>query len=439
MKCEQAQSLMHAYVDQEINDLELKKLNEHLDSCESCTVEFEELKYMIQVMGEMDLKELPIGYEEELHQKLIVASNEVQFDQATHKKPSVLSSVVDKLAHFKMKRRYYAYAAVPAMMLVVFFASKGLLNQSKNEMAVASDMNYLVEETTAAAMFEESQARDGGEYGVSIGTTAKGAENMLTVSPSSTPESTPSDQTKASDYRDGRMIIQTANISLDVEKYDNVLESIKSTVTGAGGYVENETTSFKWYNSETDNLKVGYLTIRVPAEGYSSFISTIKALGLVTMESSNASDITKIYRDTAAEVENLKVTEQRLREIMQQATEIADILAIENELTRIRGDISMYTKQIQDWEALVDMASITINLNEVKSLKPTVEPIDDSLFGKAKEGFIETINALKRLMERTIVWLVAKSPILLIITVIGLIARWVYFKKFNVRRKSNEK
>ncbi|MCA0383981.1 MAG: DUF4349 domain-containing protein [Firmicutes bacterium] len=434
MKCEQAQSLMHAYVDQEINDLELKKLNEHLDSCESCTVEFEELKYMIQVMGEMDLKELPIGYEEELHQKLIVASNEAQFDQATHKKQSFFSSVVEKLSHFKMKRRYYAYAAVPTMMLVVFFASKGLLNLSKNEMAVSSDMNYLVEETTAAAMFEESQARDGGEYGVSIGTAAKGTENMLTLAPSSTPEFT--DQ---SDYRDGRMIIQTANISLDVEKYDSVLENIRNTVMAAGGYVENESTSFKWYYSDTDNLKVGYLTIRVPAEGYASFVTAIKDLGLVTMESSNASDITKIYRDTAAEVENLKVTEERLREIMQQATEIADILAIENELTRIRGDISMYTKQIQDWEALVDMASITINLNEVKSLKPTVEPIDDSLFGKAKEGFIDTINALKRLMERTIVWIVAKSPILLIITILGLIARWVYFKKFNVRRKSNEK
>ena len=70
MKCEQAKQLMHSSVEGLLNEQEIHKLNSHLDTCEACTVEYEEIKYMIQLMGEIDLKELPIGFEEELHNKL---------------------------------------------------------------------------------------------------------------------------------------------------------------------------------------------------------------------------------------------------------------------------------------------------------------------------------------------------------------------------------
>jgi len=167
----------------------------------------------------------------------------------------------------------------------------------------------------------------------------------------------------------------------------------------------------------------------MPSDAYITTLEQIKAVGLVTMNTSNASDITKAYRDTAAEIENLKVTEVRLREIMNQAVEIADILTIENELTRVRGSISSYEKQIKDWESLVDMTTITVELNEVKSLKPKVEPIDDSLFGKAKEGLINTINDIRRTVENLVIWLIANSPILVLLAIAAYIICIIYKKR----------
>ena len=427
MRCEQARQLMNAYVDREINDQELNKLNVHLDSCESCTVEFEELKYMVQLMGEIDLKELPLGFEEELHEKLILAAQEVKAENRVNEKQKGLSNIFNVVKQFKWKRIYTAYVALPLVLVMVVLASKGLnLGGAKNESAMAAsdlDDGYMVMETTAA-MFGRGEMES--EEGASFSKSMDSA-NYLTIAPSEAP---PEAQiTSEGDYREGRMIIQTASLNMDVEKYDQVMETLKNKVAKSGGYVENESTSFKTYYSDTDNLKQGYITIRIPANGYNAILSEIKALGLVTMESSNANDITKMYRDTASEIENLKVTENRLREIMEKAVEIEDILAIENELSRVRSSINMYQKQIKDWEALVDMTTITVQLNEVKSLKPVVEPIDDSLFGKAKEGFIRSINNIRRSIENLIIWIVANSPFLVMLTILAFVISVIYKKR----------
>lgn len=427
MRCEQARQLMNAYVDREINDQELSKLNVHLDSCESCTVEFEELKYMVQLMGEIDLKELPLGFEEELHEKLILAAQEVKAENRVNEKQKGLSNIFNVVKQFKWKRIYTAYVALPLVLVMVVLASKGLnLGGAKNESAMAAsdlDDGYMVMETTAA-MFGRGEMES--EEGASFSKSMDSA-NYLTIAPSEAPAE--AQTTSDGDYREGRMIIQTASLNMDVEKYDQVMETLKNKVAASGGYVENESTSFKTYYSDTDNLKQGYITIRIPANGYNAILSEIKALGLVTMESSNANDITKMYRDTASEIENLKVTENRLREIMEKAVEIEDILAIENELSRVRSSINMYQKQIKDWEALVDMTTITVQLNEVKSLKPVVEPIDDSLFGKAKEGFIRSINNIRRSIENLIIWIVANSPFLVMLTILAFVISVIYKKR----------
>ncbi len=436
MNCEQARQLMHAFVDNEINPQELKKLNDHLDSCESCTVEFEEIKYMVQLMGEIDLKELPLGFEEELHEKLVIASAEIKADQVKENKVidiSLFNRVKQNIVQFKMKKQYYAYAAIPAVMLIVAIASKGFWLGQSNEESALNQSYDMVQETTAAAMFGGEAADGARNSGVNVEFSEAKSSEALTLAPQPPTESTVVDESE-NEYRDGRMIIQTASVNMDVEKYDEVLGNIKNMVTAAGGYIENESTSYKWYNSDTDNLKYGYMTLRIPAEGYTPALDQIRVLGLVTMDSSNAADITKAYRDTASEIENLKITEDRLREIMAQAVEIEDILAIENELTRVRGSISSYEKQIKDWEALVDMTTITLQLNEVKNLKPVVEPIDDSLFGKAKEGFINTINSIKRSIESFIIWLIADSPIIVILVGLAFITRFIY-KKWRKRHE----
>jgi hypothetical protein len=449
MNCEQAKQLMNAFVDNELNDQELNKLNAHLDSCESCTVEFEELKYMVLLMGEIELKELPKGYEEELHEKLLLASSEMKEldlldhiinetnDNASHKENhGPMSGIVRSLKNFKFNKKFYTYAAIPAVLIIMVFATKDFWSLSKNESAV-SDEYYVMETTAAALEMDQARGEESGGFVAGSAPEVSFNESMTLKSNAvTTTAQTPDGENPAEEvYRDGRMIIQSASIQMDIEKYDDVMSRLKTFVADANGYIENESTSFKYYISDTDQLKYGYVTLRIPAEGYNSILEQIKNLGLVTNDSSNATDVTKAYRDTASEIENLKITESRLREIMAQAVEISDILSIENELTRIRGNINSYEKQIKNWESLVDLTTITVTLNEVKNLKPVVEPLDESLWGKAKEGFIGTINAITHFVEQLFIWLIAKSPYLVGLAIIAIFTKLIY----NKRRKIHEK
>lgn len=429
MNCEQARILMNAAIDGDINEHERSKLDQHIDSCEACTVEFEELKYVVQMLGEMELKALPIGFEEELHEKLIHVKRDSEPVKAG-------STIMSKIKSIHIKKRYYGYVATAAVLLMVVVIGKNILFQPKYESAMMD----------TAASEEYGRGADGDmlttSFNESVAAEAPAMDSEMSkaefessnASTGYNEEPAPVEPTEPTDgYREDRLIIQTANLRMDVEKYDEVYLQITNWVNAAGGYIENESTSYKTNYTDRENLKYGYLTLRVPATGYESMINQIKSLGNVTYDSANAYDVTKNYRDTASEVENLKVTEQRLREIMADAVEIKDILAIENELTRIRGQINSYERQLKDWEALADMTTITVELNEVKSLKPIIEPIDETLFGKAKEGFIGTINSIKLSIEQVFIWVISKSPILVLLGLLAVFAKIIYTRK---RRKS---
>lgn len=428
MNCEQARTLMNAAIDGDINEHERSKLDQHIDSCEACTVEFEELKYVVQMLGEMELKPLPIGFEEELHEKLMNVKHDSE--PVNHN-----ITYIDRFRSIHIKKRYYGYVATAAVLLMVVVIGKNILFQPKYESAMmdtASSEEYgRGFDGEASLSFNQAQTPAEAPAPVMESEMSKGSLDTSYALTGYNDDSQPANDIDG--YREDRLIIQTANLRMDVEKYDEVYLQITNWVGAAGGYIENESTSYKTNYTDRENLKYGYLTLRIPATGYESMINQLKSLGNVNYDSANAYDVTKNYRDTASEVENLKVTEVRLREIMNDAVEIKDILAIENELTRIRGQINSYERQLKDWEALADMTTITVELNEVRSLKPIIEPIDDTLFGKAKEGFINTINAIKLTIERAFIWVVSKSPILAIIVVLAVIAKIIYTKK---RRKS---
>jgi polyhydroxyalkanoate synthesis regulator phasin len=229
------------------------------------------------------------------------------------------------------------------------------------------------------------------------------------------------------------MILKTANVSIDVEDYDAVVDKIKSLIENTEGFIESEQMSYRTDFNDRDNLKYGSLVLRVPSGGFESILDDIRSEGNINYDNSYAEDVTKNYRDTASEIENLKITEERLRAILQQATEVEDILNIENELTRVRSQINAYTNQLKNWEDLSDLSYVYLEIVEVESLDPQITKLDDSLWSRAKFGFIETLNQVIVTFEQIVVWLVSKSPILVGLGFITWLLTRAWRKKSKVK------
>jgi hypothetical protein len=106
-------------------------------------------------------------------------------------------------------------------------------------------------------------------------------------------------------------------------------------------------------------------TLRVPAERLDAALAELKKLGRVEQESQSGEEVTQQYVDLVARLSNSRNTEQRLIEIMRQRTgRVADILAVEQEIARVREEIERMEAQRKTLENRVGFATVQLSLNE---------------------------------------------------------------------------
>jgi hypothetical protein len=151
-------------------------------------------------------------------------------------------------------------------------------------------------------------------------------------------------------------------------------------------------------------------------EGFNFFTES----GEVISKRTNEADMTKYFYDMENKVKNLEVQEERLRALFDRAENIAEIMQIENELARVRGQIDSYTMEIQDISYRSDMATISLEIREIQS-KDTIRPVDNNLWKRAKESFTKSINSLILTFENLVVYAFAAIPVILIMLVIVVI------------------
>jgi len=441
--CDQYKNLMNAYLDGEITDAQRKELDLHVASCDSCMVEFEELKFMKELLEEEVLMPLPEDFDERLHAQLVKTSETLSRDKEESGIKHVVINLKDRFKHLSKASKGISAVAAVFLVGVVFVNQFDLFNpimmradQATSEMStMASEPNMSAPQAYGdkgemSLVFNENSVADSND-GASYDDIQESESQEMATAGSNT---TRLQKTNDDAYRQGRMILKTANLSIDVEDYDAVVDKIKGLIENTEGFIESEQMSYRTDFSDRDNLKYGSLVLRVPSGGFESILDDIKSEGNINYDNSYSEDVTKNYRDTASEIENLKITEERLRAILEQATEVEDILNIENELTRVRSQINAYTNQLKNWEDLNDLSYVYLEIVEVESLDPQITKIDDSLWSRAKYGFVDTINQVITTFEQIVVWVVSKSPILVGLGVVTWLITSVWRKK---ARKNN--
>ncbi len=155
-----------------------------------------------------------------------------------------------------------------------------------------------------------------------------------------------------------RMMVYTAQISLEVSNVDLAIDNIQGIALNLGGNVTGITTS------KEGGRKTGLITIRVPQEGFYTAIQAVENLGEVKSKEVKGEDVTEQYVDLSARLSNYQKQEQRLREILGMCKTVEDVLKVEAELNRVRGEIEHLIGQIRYIESRVDMATIIVLLGE---------------------------------------------------------------------------
>jgi hypothetical protein len=238
-----------------------------------------------------------------------------------------------------------------------------------------------------------------------------------------------------------RLVITNAAMSLRVDDLAATVASLRTLTQQAGGSVSQLTVSDNSESPATDasasnSSAVRYtgpasasLTIRVPAKSLPDVQTKAAALGKLLSQSANESDVTQQHIDMSARLKNLRAEEVRLRDLLNRAGKVSDLLAVERELSRVRGEIESMSAQLAYLEGQAAMATLTVALEQPG---PVVRP---STGGWGLVDAVTTgVQGAALLVRELITALLALSPLLLI----GGLVWWLIARRARKRRTARE-
>lgn len=153
---------------------------------------------------------------------------------------------------------------------------------------------------------------------------------------------------------DELLIIKTGTLTLQVSAIDKAVAAATLAIDGLGGYASGSKRS-----GSGDGLEAT-ITFRVPAGRWDEAMNTARALAIeVLSEDSSTEDVTAQVVDLGARIKNLQATEAALQSIMNRATVIKDVLAVQAELTTVRGEIEQRTAEKTHLEAQAAYSTLT--------------------------------------------------------------------------------
>jgi hypothetical protein len=157
-----------------------------------------------------------------------------------------------------------------------------------------------------------------------------------------------------------RMVIRTAQLTVQVQDVESALAHARAVASQAGGFVSASNTHVERVDDQ--DRMVADLTLQVRSDSADSAMSDLRALGKVTSETSGSQDVTDEYVDLDSNLRNLQASETAILKLMDKATQISDVLSLQRELTNVRGQIERIQGRKKYLERRTDMATITLAL-----------------------------------------------------------------------------
>ncbi|MGD9612289.1 MAG: DUF4349 domain-containing protein [Kiritimatiellia bacterium] len=163
------------------------------------------------------------------------------------------------------------------------------------------------------------------------------------------------DRAPATDAVRDRLLAWKSSLSIEVADLTNAVDQAIAVVARHGGYLE----------SRSDSTYGGTrLKLRIPASAFTNALGALESLGDVEARSVESEDVTEQYVDVEARLKNKLVLRDRLRQLLDRATAVKDVLAIETELNRVQGDVDSMEARIKALRGRVDFAVLELSLSQ---------------------------------------------------------------------------
>jgi hypothetical protein len=204
------------------------------------------------------------------------------------------------------------------------------------------------------------------------------------------------------------MIAHTAQLTLTTREFEKARGAVENILKRHKGYIGH----LNVYARAGDGRSLD-ATLRVPADQLDPTMAEIKRLGRVETESQSGEEVTSQYIDLDARLANGGNTEKRLTDLLRQRTgKLADVLSVELELGRVRGEIERMEAEKKSLTNRVDFATLNATMREDYQAMVPVGPF--SMFARFRNAAVDGYRSTVESMIFAIAFLLAFGPVLLV-------------------------
>ena len=189
----------------------------------------------------------------------------------------------------------------------------------------------------------------------------------------------------------GPLIARNARFTIVANDFDSARAELERAVQQVGGFIGQIVV--RGTRGESRQLDA---TLRVPTARLEEAVAALRRLGQVVGESQDGEDVTQQSADLDTRLENARVSEKRLRDILAQRTgKLSDVLDVEREIARVRGEIEGMEAERRSLDRRVTYATVSVTLTEDRKSEVNLGPVPVSrrLRNALVEGWTNAINS----------------------------------------------
>lgn len=156
-----------------------------------------------------------------------------------------------------------------------------------------------------------------------------------------------------------RLLIRTGQMVIQVDSLEPAVAEVRRIAAAAGGYVASSSLR------TTDRVRSASVEIKLPAPRFDQGFERLRSVGKVEVADVSAQDVGEEYVDVAARMANARRLESRLLDLLaNRAGRLQEVLEVERELARVRGEIERYAGRLQFLRQHAAVSTITVELHE---------------------------------------------------------------------------
>ncbi|MDQ6418977.1 DUF4349 domain-containing protein [Paenibacillus sp. LHD-117] len=211
-------------------------------------------------------------------------------------------------------------------------------------------------------------------------------------------------------------IIYSANLTMRVEDLKATASELKNAINTSGGYI------LQFSDSRYDGEIGSQYTIKVPAQGFMSFVDRISNIPNLQIEKSlSGKDVSEEYVDLESRLKAKRVVEDRLLGMMEKASKADDLLQFSNQLAVVQEQIEQILGRLRYLDANVAYSTIELRVYQKDQKLASAEHMNPKSFGsKLSDALTGSSKAVLNGLQLLLIVFVGALPVIAVLAVVGI-------------------